>query len=231
MAAVVFVIVTGAALIESESRARWATRDTVVAVVVFAASAGFAFFGPTRTPDASVIAERFASVAAALVIGVVPVVVGPRLRALLVVTGVLCAGLMAADATRQWRGFSREQMGDFEKLLAAVPPGSRVATHFARPTTSWGRHNDLWHWPKLVAEHGSRTDDSFAWRDTCVLGLRPGIHPPKHPTFSPSSLSSWDFVLVQGSNAALNRSLQQTSLTLVTSTGAWRLFRVAPQAQ
>ena len=223
IAAIVVVVTILAAL---RTPAAWRTRQTLIVVGLVVACGGFTLLGPVRTPEASIIAERFTSLTIAFFVGLAPVVVGPRLRALLVVTGVVCAGLMAGDATYRWRGFSREHMGDFDDVLAAIPPGSRVATQFVRPLTSWGRHNDLWHWPKLVSLRGSHTDDTFALRDTCVLGVRPGVVPMAHPALTSTALSSWDHLLVQGSSPRIDATLRALPLTPVISTGAWRLFRI-----
>ena len=214
-------------------RARFVSRESVVVVVLVGACAGFTLFGPIRTPEASVIAERFASMTAALLPALLPiVVVGPRVRALLVAVGVACAAVMAGDLTYRWRAFSHEQMGDFDDvILAAIPRGAAVATHLVRPLSTWGRHNALWHWPKLVALRGSHTDDAFAWRATCVLGLRPGVTPPKHPALTAAALSPWDYMLIQGNSSSVERAVGTVPLTLVASTGVWRLFRVPAQGQ
>jgi hypothetical protein len=117
-------------------------------------------------------------------------------------------------------------MGDFQRVLDAVPAGARVATSFVRPLSPWARHNALWHWPKLVSLRGATTDDAFAWRATCVLGLRDGVQPPRHPIITRAALSSWTHLLLQGSSPAIERQLQVLRPTLLVQTGEWRLFSI-----
>ena len=122
--------------------------------------------------------------------------------------------------------FEAHGAGDFDALLQKIPPGSRIATHYVNPFSTSGRHNALWHWGKLSAQQGSVTDDNFAWRSTCVVGLKPSRSPLTHPTLTDAELKNWDFLLVRGSSTAADRALANLRLSLVMSTGSWRLFAV-----
>jgi hypothetical protein len=194
----------------------------LVAVLVIA----FAWLGPVRLPQVSVVAERFWSLGAALLGCVVPLLLSRRGALVVVVFGVVAAGVVTVDVTGRWRAFSDDDMGDFDALLQKIPPGSRIATHYVNPFSTSGRHNALWHWGKLSAQRGSVTDDNFAWRSTCVVGLKPGRVPLPHPTLSNAELKNWDFLLVRGSSAATDRTLRNLRLSPVMSTGSWRLFAV-----
>lgn len=219
----------GLLLVLGGGRTPWKTRDTLVAVVLSAAPLAFAAFGPTRTPEASIIAERFWSVAAACAVIVAPTATLSVWRQRLVLAlGAAIALSLSVPTALAWRRFSDEQMGDFGQVLAAVPPGSRVATWFVRPLSPHARHNALWHWPKLVSLSGSSTDDAFAWRATCVVGLKDGVRPPPHPALTATALSSWTHLLVQGRSSSLDRQLQGLHLKQLVATGEWRLFLVPP---
>lgn len=201
-------------------------RQTTAMVVVVGALVAFAWLGPVRLPQVSVVAERFWSLGAALLVAVPPVVLSKRGRIVIVIAAVLGLCSHVVDLTQRWRAFSRDEMGDFDALLTAVPPHSRVATYYVTPLSSWGRHNALWHWGKLVALNGSSSDDSFAWRDTCVVGLAAGQTPPRHPALVDPELEAWDYLLVRGASSAVDRQLAALHLQRVTTTGTWRLFRV-----
>lgn len=226
-------IVCGAALVVavvvSDKRAggKDGGHGGVALAVVCACVVAFACFGPVRLPQVSVVAERFWSLGAALLVGVPPIALSRRARVVVVAAGLVAALVIAADLGARWRAFSKDDMGDFDDLLAQIPPGSKVATHYASPFSSQGNHNALWHWGKLAALRGSATDDNFAWRATCVVGLRPGVAPPPRPTLDDKGLAGWDFLLVRGRDVGLERKLRALPLTLVTSTGSWRLFRVS----
>ena len=223
---VIVVAIIATAIVRRRLPAPLRSREQLSLSIVVVACAAFTIFGPVRTAEASIVAERFAAITAGLLPLLVPLVVGPRWRALLVAVGLLITGVMVVDTTTRWRAFSATQMGDFNRVLVAVPAGSRVATWFVRPLSPWAHHNALWHWPKLVSLRGSSTDDAFAWRDTCVLGLRDGVSMPPRIRLTAPSLRPWDFLLVQGHTATLDRQFTALPLTLVTSTGEWRLFRV-----
>ncbi|MDP2345331.1 MAG: hypothetical protein Q8O67_30585 [Deltaproteobacteria bacterium] len=203
-------------------------KETVAVVVVAVAVVAFAWLGPVRLPGVSVVAERFWSLGAALLVAVPPIALSKNGRIAVVVAALLGLSVHVVELTRRWQAFSQEEMGDFDALLARIPPGSRIATHYVSPFSSWGRHNALWHWGKLAALRGSSTDDNFAWRETCVVGLVPGVKPPRHPNLVDKELSGWDFLLVRGANPSIDRRLAGLHLELVTSTGQWRLFRVLP---
>jgi hypothetical protein len=203
-------------------------RQTGVVVLLFAGVGAFALLGPVRTPHVSVVAERFTSLTVALAVGLSARVPSARARRVVVAVAFVAVASLVVDVTRHWRAFAAEDMGDFDGLLARVPPGSRVATHYVTPFSPHGNHNAAWHWPKLVALRGSSTDDSFAWRSTCVVGLRDGVRPPRHPRLVDDELSAWDFLLVRGASASADRTLARIALDLVVETGRWRLYRVVP---
>jgi hypothetical protein len=177
-------------------------------------------------PQVSVVAERFWSLGIALLVAVPAIGLSKKARVVVVVAALLGLSVHVVELSRRWRAFSQQEMGDFDALLAQIPPGSHVATHYVSPLSSWGRHNALWHWGKLAALRGSSTDDNFAWRDTCVVGLAPGVKPPRHPNLVDKELTSWDFLLVRGASPSIDHRLAGLALTPVTSTGQWRLFRV-----
>ncbi len=187
----------------------------------------FCLLGPVRTPHVSIVAERFWSVAVSMLAGLAPWErVRSRVLGVAAVFGVATCTLLVSNTTVRWRAFSAEEMGAFETLVAQVPRGSRVATSFVNPFSPHGRHNAGWHWPKLVAERDAITDDSFAWRSTCVVGLRPTARPLRHPRLQDADLARFDFLLVRGRTDAADRVLRNLALDLVAETGAWRLFRV-----
>ncbi len=207
-------------------------RARLVLALVGLATLAFAVLGPIRTPEASIVAERFTAPGVALLVLLLPAVddrLGPRLALLL--GGVVVALSLMLPTLGRFLDFEREAMGDFASLVDAVPPGAKVATIFERPLTRHGHHNVLWHWPKLVARRGAVTDDSFAWRDTCVVGLAPGarpLRPPRRPgaAITASSLGGFDHVLVQGRDRQVEAALTRGDLVLVQATGVWRLLRV-----
>ncbi|MBM4281236.1 MAG: hypothetical protein FJ137_10935 [Deltaproteobacteria bacterium] len=200
-------------------------RENAALVVVFIGVAGFALFGPVRTPHVAIVAERFTAPAVALGALLVPVA-GARARAVAVVAAVVATCVLVVDVGGRWRAFSATDMGNFDALLDRIPPGARVATHYVTPFSPHGRHNAAWHWPKLVALRGGSTDDSFAWRSTCVVGLQDGVRPPLQPRLVDGELAAWDFLLVRGRAASTDRALAALALTPVFATGTWRLFRV-----
>ncbi len=220
LAALVAAVVTGKRLP--------LTRETVVVVVVAVAVLAFAWLGPVRLPQVSIVAERFWSLGAALLALVPPIALSKRGRVVVVVAALLGLAVHTTELTRRWRAFSREEMGDFDALLSSIPEHSRVATFYVSPLSHWGRHNALWHWGKLAALRGSSTDDNFAWRDTCVVGLAPGMRPPRAPHLVDRELAAWDFLLVRGASPPVDKSLAALHLEAVTSTGSWRLFRIMP---
>ena len=201
-------------------------KETVAVVVVVAGVLAFAWFGPVRLPQVSVVAERFWSLGAALLVCVPPIALSKKGRVVVVVAALVGLTVHVTDLTRRWRAFSSQDMGDFDGLLKQIPPRSRIATFYVTPLSSWGRHNALWHWGKLAALQGSSTDDNFAWRDTCVVGLVPGVTPPRHPHLVDGELAPWDFLLVRGASPSVDKRLAALHVQLVTSTGSWRLFRI-----
>jgi hypothetical protein len=207
---------------------RGVRRETLALCSVVVAVALFSLLGPVRTPHVAIVAERFSSLAMALSVAVPPRLPSLRARRVAVVAAVCAVIVAVVDVTRHWRAFGAEDMGDFDALLGRVPPGAKVATHYVTPFSAHGNHNAAWHWPKLVALRGGRTDDSFAWRSTCVVGLREGVVPPRHPRLVDAELASWDYLLVRGSSAVVDRTLSRLSIMLVTKTGTWRLYRVRP---
>ncbi len=223
--AVVIVVASGGA--DASGR-----RERLLLGMCGLATLGFAVLGPIRTPEASVVAERFTAPGVALLVLTLPVVderLWPR-RALLLGGVVIAVALMLPTLSR-FSAFNEEAMGDFDALVDAVPEGARVATLFERPLTHHGHHNVLWHWPKLVARRHAVTDDSFAWRDTCVVGLAPGarpVRPPRRPgaALNASTLGGFDHVLIQGRDRQVEAALQRNDLVVVHVTGVWRLLRI-----
>lgn len=192
----------------------------------------FSLVGPIKTPEASVVAERFSAPGVALLLLLIPVAALERRRRLaLIAGGVAVAVSLALPMTLRWRAFNATEMGDFDAVVAAVPEGAAVATLFEQSVSPWSNWNARWHWPKLVALRGATTDDSFAWRDTCVVGLAPGqgpVRPPRRagqPVTAPS-LAGFDHLLLQGHSRLVDAALRRGALELVGETGMWRLFRV-----
>jgi hypothetical protein len=212
--------VCGAALLLTVFAHLWARaplgldRARVALVVVTVAIVGFAVLGPVRLPGVSIVAERFWSIGAALMGVVVIACAGGTaehaparsargLRIALAAAAVLATGGLTVDHARRFVAFENDDMGtgdtSLRALLAAVPPGSRVATHYRSPLSRHGRYHALWHWPKLVSLGGSKTDDDFAVRDTCVVGLSPGARPLSHPRLGDrAALAGYDYVVVEG---------------------------------
>jgi hypothetical protein len=224
LAGIALIVVVGLARGDPASPPR--RRDTATLAVLVGGVAVFALAGPVRTPHVSIVAERFVGVACGLAPGLLLRTLTASAARAIVLAMTAAVSVAVVDVTVRWRAFSAEDMGDFDALLSRVPRGSRVATHYVTPFSPWGVHNAAWHWPKLVALSGSSTDDSFAWRSTCVVGRKAGVPLPRHPGLDRAALSSWDFLLVRGDSPAVDRALASLPLTLVTSTGTWRLFRV-----
>lgn len=234
VAGVVALVVCVVGSMDQTPPATWRDdrRARLVLALVGLATLAFAVLGPIRTPEASIVAERFTALGVAMLVLLLPAIddrLGPRL-ALLLGGAVIALSLMLPTLWR-FRDFEHEAMGDFDALVDAVPPGAKIATTFERPLTRHGHHNVLWHWPKLVARRGAVTDDSFAWRDTCVVGLAPGarpLRPPRRPGtgITASSLGGFDHVLVQGRDRQVEAALSRGDLVIVHATGVWRLLRV-----
>ena len=232
--AALVVAVVSVITLQSRSRRDWLTRDTAVVLLLGLLTLGFALLGPIRTAQASVVAERFSSLGVAVLVLLPPVVTsGQRSsRRALMAVGVVIAVLMARGTTARWQAFNDDEMGDFEHLLEQIPTGAVVATHFVRPLSTHGHYNVLWHWPKLVALRGGVTDDSFAFRATCVVGLRHGAQPPRrrplraNEAFTLPGLAGFDHLLVQGTEARVDAAVRRGLLTPVTSTGVWQLLRI-----
>ena len=206
-------------------------RARMVLGLVGLATLAFAVLGPIRTPEASIVAERFTAPGVALLALLLPADDRPGPRLAMLLGGVAIAVSLMLPTLWRFNYFEREAMGDFDALVDAVPPGAKVATIFERPLTRHGHHNVLWHWPKLVARRGAVTDDSFAWRDTCVVGLAPGarpLRPPRRPgtALTASSLRGFDHVLMQGRDRQVEAALARGDLFIVHATGVWRLLRV-----
>lgn len=233
VAAVVAVVVVAASWGADAS----ARRERLLLGVCGLATLGFAVLGPIRTPEASIVAERFTAPGVALLVLTLPVVdvrLWPRLG--LLAGGVVIALALMLPTLSRFSAFEQEAMGDFDGLVDAVPEGARVATLFERPLTRHGHHNVLWHWPKLVARRHAVTDDSFAWRDTCVVGLAPGarpVRPPRRPgtALTAATLRGFDHVLVQGRDRQVEAALQRGDLVVVRATGVWRLLRVVEESR
>ncbi len=235
LAAVVVAIAVIGALVHGPWRAGWRSRETLLFLTLGLLTLGFALLGPIRTAQASVVAERFSSLGVALLVLAVPITIdhGRRWQRLAVVAaGIIIAVVMAAGTTSRWRAFNHHEMGDFDALLQRIPAGTATATHFVRPLSVNGRFNVLWHWPKLVALRGGVTDDSFAWRATCVVGLRDSATPPRrralraNEPFSSKGLVGFDQLLVQGHDRRIDAAVRSGLLTPMMSTGVWHLLRI-----
>ena len=234
VAGVIIVVAVVVMVVRPEPRRRWLTRDSLLLVLLGTLTLLFALLGPIRTAQASVVAERFSSLGVAVLVLLPPVVTSGRRssRRALMAVGVVIAVLMARGTTARWQAFNDDEMGDFEHLLKQIPTSAVVATHFVRPLSTHGHYNVLWHWPKLVALRGGVTDDSFAFRATCVVGLKFGAQPPRrrplrtNEAFTLAGLAGFDHLLVQGTEARVDAAVRRGVLTPVTSTGVWQLLRV-----
>lgn len=234
LAAVVVAIAVIGALVQGQWRAGWRSRETLLLLSLGLLTLGFALLGPIRTAQASVVAERFSSLGVALLVLAVPITLDRRHwhRLAVVAAGIVIAVVMAAGTTSRWQAFNHDEMGDFDALLQRIPPGTATATHFVRPLSVNGRFNVLWHWPKLVSLHDGVTDDSFAWRATCVVGLRDAATPPRrralrpNEPFSSKGLKGFDQLLVQGHDPRVDAAVRSGLLTPVLSTGVWHLLHI-----
>lgn len=241
LATVVVAVAVVGTLVQRRVRAGWLQRDTLVLLSLGLLTLGFALLGPIRTAQASVVAERFSSLGVALLVLSVPITIDHSRRwqrLAVVAAGIVIAVVMAAGTTTRWRAFNHDEMGDFDALLQRIPPGTATATHFVRPLSVNGRFNVLWHWPKLVSLRDGVTDDSFAWRATCVVGLRDGATPPRrralraNEPFSSKGLEGFDQLLVQGHDRRIDAAVRSGLLTPVLSTGVWHLLHInEPEAQ
>ena len=185
---------------------------------------------PPVLPQVSVVSPRLLSLALLfVVVALVPAVLTPRARAGLVAAMACATLLFVVDLSRAYRAFSREDMGDFDALLAEVPEGARVATHYTTPFSPHARHNALWHWGKLAClEHGASTDDMFAYRGTSYVAVRPDaratfVRPPHR--LRPDALRTFDALLVAG-DARSVRGLEDV-LVPVARAGRFALFSIA----
>jgi hypothetical protein len=235
LAAVVVAIAIVGTLVQRGVRAGWIARETLVLLSLGLLTLGFALLGPIRTHQASVVAERFSSLGVALLVLAVPITINHTRRwqrATVVAAGIIIAVVMAWGTTSRWRAFNTDDMGDFDALLQRIPPGTATATHFVRPLSVNGRFNVLWHWPKLVSLRGGVTDDSFAWRATCVVGLRDSATPPRrramraNEPFSSKGLKGFDQLVVQGHDPRVDAAIRRGLLTTVLSTGVWHLLHI-----
>jgi hypothetical protein len=198
--------------------------------LALALAAGVVFVGwlkgPVVLPQVSVVSPRLLSLACVLAIGALPLLDTARARGALVGAALVAICLQVAATTIAYRAFARDEMGDFDALLAKIPARARVATHYASPFSPYGRHNALWHWPKLACLTGaSFTDDLFAYRKTAYVELRPeraDFQLPPH-RLRAEALQPYDALLVRGDVHALR---DRADLALVGETGTWRLFTV-----
>jgi hypothetical protein len=151
-------------------------------------------------------------------------------RLVVVVGGIVIAMALVVPTAQRFVSF-QQAMGDFDALVDAVPEGAHVATLFSDPRTEHGHTNVLWHWPKLVARRRAVTDDSFAWRDTCVVSLAPGAAPVRPPrrrgdAITAASLRGFDHLLVQGEDRHVEAAVARGDVIVAFHTGVWRLLRV-----
>ncbi len=226
LAALVLVFVAAGARMWRET-----DRDRV-ALLLCACTALCAYlYGPMAVPQASIIAQRLLVYGVVLLVACAPSpsrVIAPVIAVIMLVAAVV----HTSDLTRMYRGFSREEMGDFEALLAKAPKNGRLATLYTNPLSKWGVHADMWHWPKLHCSIGhGYTDDVFAYRKQAFVELTPAARKRgfevQSPGPSPDRLKRFDALLVRGDVRAVTPAL--SVLEPLGSTGTWHLFKVKKQ--
>ena len=219
---------------ETSSAAIDGRRRRFLLAILGSATSLFSLVGPIRTPQASIVAERFTSMGGALlllwIVSEVATIDVRARRFVVVVGGIVIAMVLVVPTTQRFVSF-QQAMGDFDALVDAVPEGAHIATLFSDPRTEHGHTNVLWHWPKLVARRRAVTDDSFAWRDTCVVSLAPGATPLRPPrrrgdAITAASLRGFDHLLVQGEDRHVEAALARGDVIVAFHTGVWRLLRV-----
>jgi hypothetical protein len=200
-----------------------------IALFLCACVAGYAYlYGPMAVPQASIIAQRVLVFGVVLLVASAPspaVVVAPVMALVMTIATVV----HVADTTRMYRGFSREEMGDFEALLAKAPKDGRLATMYTTPLSKWGRHAAMWHWPKLHCSTGhGYTDDVFAYRKQAFVELTPEARKRgfevQSPGANPDRLKRFDALLLRGDERAIAPA--RPVLEKLGSTGTWHLYKV-----
>lgn len=185
-------------------------------------------FGPVTLPQVEIVAQRLPVFAAVLLCACAP---APRRALVPVLTfGMAVAAFIhAGDLTRNYRAFSAIEMGNFEELIKLAPPRGRMGTDFQWTTSPYGRENAAWHWPKLYCLYGGGiTDDTFAYRHTAFVEVRPEarargfVTPPNR--LRPAALAKYSSFLYRGTAAGERPA--KGSLELIGTTGTWRLSKI-----
>ncbi len=198
-------------------------------ILLFAAYAN----GPLNMPNVDILAQRLLVFVWGLVM--ISPLYFPRdyRRYLIALTMTAAAGIHVYTTSEQYEHFNRVEMRGFSELIAVIPPGKAVATHYYRASSPYGFQNAMWHWPKLYGVRqggGGHTDDTFAWRATSYVNLtEAGL---KNGTYSINAslgfyrLKAFDYYLCHGGPAENAIAHAGAMADYVASRAEWHLFRV-----
>lgn len=203
---------------------RLAVLPVLSAVAYFVAPTGYDWIWP--------IAPRFALLAILLSIPLLPVP-GPRvLGGLSLVAGLLGATHLAQTG-QAFIAFERQEVGDFDRALAAIPPARRVAGLIFDRGSRQVRYSPFLHYVALYqARKGGAVMFSFADFPQSPFAFRKADRPPRVPPrwewmpgrVDPARELGWyDYVLVRGGPGKIAR--QHAQYTAVFRGRRWSVWK------
>lgn len=196
----------------------------------FLAVVGY-FYAPSAYDWIWPIAERFALLAAILVVCLLPRLERVQRTVALSLLVIVC-GAHITVAQQALRGFS-EEVGDIDGAIAAIPPKQRVVGLIFQRDSNHVRFSPFLHYVALYqARKGGVVMFSFAEFPQSPITFRPENRPPQvRPrwewlprTVNPRrDLGYYDYVLVRGGPGQIER--QRRSFEEVFRSPHWRVYR------
>jgi len=187
--------------------------------------------GPINMPNVDILSQRLLVFVWALVM-ISPLYFPHDYRRYAIALVMMAAvGTHVYAMSDQYTSFNRIEMKGFSELMAMIPPGKTLATHYNRSTSPFGSHNTMWHWPKLYGVRqggGGHSDDTFAWRATSYVNLTEAAR--KNGTFRRISsfhrLPAFDYYLCHGGTPDVAIAQVGALADYIASRSEWHLFRV-----
>jgi hypothetical protein len=187
--------------------------------------------GPINMPNVDILAQRLLVFAYALVM--ISPLYFPRdyRRYVIALIMTMAVGAHIYAMSDQYKSFNRIEMKGFSELIAMIPPGKTLATHYNRASSPYGNHNAMWHWPKLYGVRqggGGHSDDTFAWRATSYVNLtQAGL---TNSTFRRAGgfqrLTAFDYYLCHGGPPDAAIAQAEAGADYIASRSEWHLFQV-----